>query len=443
MKLRSLVLSVGVLLLLVAIGAGLWLWKHPLWGPQGPPPGGAGFEMPEAVEVTPARTIEWQPTARLVGTVIALRSVTLSNEVAGTVKEVRFQSGDIVDAGQVLMTLDTSTEVADLAAMQAAVRVSEAATATADANVRLAESNFRRMDDALKSSAAPAMDTDKARTELETARAMLTRMQAEVEQARANVERMKAVIAKKQLVAPFRSRAGLRNVHPGQYLKEGTQIVSLQGLDDDIYVDFAVPQERSPDAQPGMEVVATSKLLGSEPLRIKVVAADSQVNPDTRNVRVRAVIDNKAGKLREGMSFDVEVPAGPKSIVTVVPAAAVRRAAFGDHVFVIAAEKPKDAPGAGPPGAPPGTPPGTPPGAPPGGGAGGEQLRARMRMVKLGPSIGDDVIVLEGLKAQEKVASAGSFKLKDGALVMAGPPPGNGTKPGEAGSPAKEASASK
>ncbi len=141
-------------------------------------------------------------------------------------------------------------------------------------------------------------------------------------------------------------------IHPGQYLAEGTSIVSLTELTDDIYLDFAVPQEYASRATPGMVVTAKSEILGSDAAEITVVSVDATVNPTTRNVRVRASVPNPGYTLKPGMFIDVEVPTEPMKDYVVVPTTAAWRAAFGDHVFVLLpgdAEKmirPRDAGGA-------------------------------------------------------------------------------------------------
>ena len=375
-------------------GGGLALWKHRSLQTRGEP----GFEPAQAVEVVAARTAAWRPTAQLVGTVIALRSINVSNEVAGTVREVMFESGSVVEEGQVLLTLDTSTEQADLAAGQASVRVAEANVAEMEARVRLAESSVRRMSIATESRAASAADLDQATTDLDSARALLVRSRAEVDQAKARVAQTRTLIEKKTVRAPFKARVGLRNVHPGQYLAEGTGMMALQGVSDKIYLDFAIPQDQIARVKPGDAVIATSAVLGGEPTRIEVVAIEPAANPDTRNVRIRAIVSNEAGRLRPGMFVDITVPIGESHEYVVVPATAVRRASYGDHVFLVT----------------PGAKPGDPPGA----------LRASQRFVRLGPVVGSDVIITEGLAAGDQVASIGSFKLSDGVLVTKGAPGG-------------------
>ncbi|MFZ4575574.1 MAG: efflux RND transporter periplasmic adaptor subunit [Phycisphaerales bacterium] len=386
MKAKPVIATILILLALGAAPFGVRLVKARLAAGGAPQMGEPAF----AVETTAARSVQWQPRADLVGTVIALRSIVLSNEVEGVVTQVGFETGSIVEEGQVVIVLDSSIEQADLEAARANVRVSETEAAVIQADIGLWESNLRRLEPAVASKAAPATDLDNARAQLAGARARLQRSEAEVAKARASVAQVEVKLAKKNIKAPFRARAGVRSIHPGQFVALGTQIVGLQGITDRIYLDFAIPQEYAQRVKAGDFVTANSSVLGDEPVRIEVAGVDAVVNPDTRNVRVRAIVPNLGDTLRPGMFVDISVPVESPIDRVVVPATAVRRAPYGDHVFLVVADP-----------------------------AGGE--RVKQSFVKLGPALGADVIVTEGLKVGERIAAAGSFKLRDGAKIM--PPP--------------------
>lgn len=416
---KKMPLIAGTLLivgLLGVIGA-IATWKYRDLHKPGPPP----FIPPQAIEIVKAETVPWQPTATLVGTVVAKRSVTLANEFAGTVTEVNFESGDIVEPGKVLVQQDISTENADLAVAQAAQHSFAAAIEVAQADIRSAQATrdwakgnqerFKSAGGAVSTSDLEKANADlrKADADLEHGQSSLTKAQTDLEEAKARVDQIKTKIAKKTLKAPFRSRASIRTVHPGQYLAEGTNIVSLLEVTDDIYLDFAIPQEYATRVVPGAVVVASSNVLGSKDVHINVISMDAMVNPTTRNVRVRASVADPEHKLRQGMAIDVEVPTEPVRQCVVIPSTAVRRAAFGDHVFVITSNDP-------PAGAPPGMP----------------SMVAHQRMVTLGADLGGKVIVQSGLKDGEQIAALGSFKLHDGAAVFpgqAGAPPPAGDAP--------------
>ncbi len=399
---RSAVVALVVFGAVLLAAGGVALYRVRANDHGGAPHGDAGapaFEPPTAVEVVEAREVTWQPTADLVGTVIAIRSVTVRNELPGVVNAVGFDSGAVVEAGQTLLALDDSTDRADLAAAAANVRVSEAQVRSADSRIELAQLEVQRLKAAVAGRAVVELELDRAQTELATAQSERERWAAEVDQARARAAQVETRIAKMVIKAPFRARAGLRSVHEGQYLEEGATVVMLQELTDSVYLDFAIPQEYAPRVVAGTVVMATGELLGRVPVPIEVVASDAMVNFDTRNLRVRGVVANPGGVLVPGMSVQVRVPIEIPQQHVVVPSTAVRRAAYGSSVFVVAPDEY-----------------GT--------------TRAKQRFVTLGRTLDQDVIVLDGLKAGERIAAAGSFKLRDGALVMVGPPPGAPAGPG-------------
>lgn len=385
MKFSSILVSIALFAGLALVGGGLAFVK--VRAIQREAANAQHFEPPQSVEVAQAREVPWQRTADLVGTVIAERSVMVSNELAGTIRRVGFESGTIVEPGDVLLTLDDSTDRADLAAAQASVRVAKRYAEVADARLALAESEARRMQSAADRIAATPIELERANSEVTSAHADRERALAEVDLAEARAAQVQTRLDKMTIKAPFRGRTGLRNMHEGQYLAEGASVVSLQSVDDRIFLDFAIPQEYIARVQPGTTVMATGDVLGADPVRIEVVAVDAAVNNSTRNVRVRSVVDNRGGRLRPGMFVQINVPVDAPLPVLVVPASAVRRTSYADQVFVVV------------------------PGKEPG------EFRATQRFVKLGPAIGDEIVVREGLAKGETVAASGAFKLRDGALL--------------------------
>jgi membrane fusion protein, multidrug efflux system len=349
------------------------------------------YEPAETVELVDARNVMWNPTADLVGTVIANRSVAIRNEFAGVIKTLGFDSGTVIEAGQPIVTLDDSAELADLDAAKAFVRIAEASVLQSDSRVFLAE----RMDERMRKvdeQNVTEMELDRTKTELDAARAERQRLQAEVDQAKARVHQVEVRIAKFKIAAPFKARAGIRVVHEGQYLAEGADIVMLHEVTDTIFLDFAIPQEYAPRVNPGTAVMATGAILGPDPVRLEVVAVDAQVNNNTRNLRVRAIVDNRRGVLVPGMFVQIRVPVEEPKPFVMVPGTAIRRASHADSVFIV---KPGEKP---------------------------NEMRAHQRFIEVGPAVGDDVIVLKGLEPGDKIASTGSFKLHEGALVIPAPP---------------------
>lgn len=346
----------SVLLILVAGVAGaLAAWKHT--AEQAAAEVAASQPEPmELVAAVMAEEREHRRTTTAIGTVLALRSITLRNELPGTVREVRLTPGEIVEAGTLLVALDVSVEEAELK--------------TYEAQARLAQTLLRRVERMHANKAASDTEVDRAQTELDVALAQ--------------IGRIKAIMARKTIRAPFRARVGLSDVHPGQYLEEGSLLTTLQGVDDAAHVDFTVAQQVAAGLNEG-DVVEVVPSAGAAPLVATIVATDARVNPETRNATVRARIAN-GDALTPGSSVRVRVPVSPPTTAVVVPASAVRRGPAGDHVFVIApGEDGKD--------------------------------RAYLRAVQTGSVLGDEALIHAGVAPGERVATAGSFKLREGVLV--------------------------
>ena len=320
-------------------------------------------EPVETVTAAVAATRDHRATTTSIGTVLALRSITLRNELPGTVRYVRLAPGHVVQQGTVLVQLDVSVEQAELEAQQA--------------QAQLAQTLLARVERMANRRAASAIELDNARAERDVALAQ--------------VARTRAIIARKTIRAPFRARVGIADVHPGQYLNEGTQLTTLQGVDDAAHVDFAVAQSVAATLREG-ERVHVMTTGATAPLPATIVALDARVDPTTRNAMVRARIEDADRAPPPGASVRVEVPVGPTVHAVAVPVSALRKGPGGDHVFVL------DADSSG-------------------------KTRAHVRQVRSGPILGDEVVILDGLTAGEQVAVSGSFKLREGVLVaLAGNP---------------------
>jgi membrane fusion protein (multidrug efflux system) len=356
------VASTVLLLSVLGTAASLAAWKHAS-NEDRQAAAAKQPELAETVTVVTARERNHRRTITSIGTVLALRSVTLRNELAGTVREVSLTPGEIVEAGSLLVALDVSVEDAELKALEA--------------QAALAKANLERTQRLVRDRAAPTVDVERAL--------------AEHDVAFAQIERAKAVIQRKTIRAPFRARVGLADIHPGQFLEVGTVLTTLQGVDDGVHVDFTVAQQVGAELRAGDSVEILTRSDGT-PISARVVAVDARVDPATRNASVRARINDVVNSPAPGASVRVRVSTGPSQSAVVIPANALRRGPAGDRVFVVAND---------------------PDGRP----------RAHARVVQSGAISGDEVLVLSGLAAGERVAAAGSFKLRESALVTIANPP--------------------
>ena len=348
--------SIAVVLVVLLLGIGLAAWKYD--SIQNEQAASASQPEPmESVTMAVARLIDHRQRTTSIGTVLALRSITLKNELAGTVREVRLVPGQIVERGTLLVALDVSVEEADLRAQEA--------------QVSLAKTVLTRRQNLSRELATTQEEVDRARADLDVAQAQIART--------------KAIIAKKTIRAPFRARVGIADVHLGQYLDEGTLLTTLQGVSDAVHVDFTVAQQVASELHAGetVEVLAP----GHVPVVMAtIVALDSRVDPTTRNATVRAKIEGAKNTLTPGASVRVRVPVGPTKNAVAIPVSALRKGPGSDQVFVLATDH-------------------------------NNQPRVHARQVESGPMIGDDVVIYTGLQPGEQVAALGSFKLREGLLV--------------------------
>jgi membrane fusion protein (multidrug efflux system) len=316
---------------------------------------------PEAVTSANVQALRWEPTRSAIGSLVAVRGVTLGAELPGTVREITFDSGAMVQRGSVMVKLDTSAEEAQL-------------------------------DSALADAALARVNLDRARRlnrGQANAKADLDAAVARAKQADAAVANLRAIIAKKNIRAPFDGRVAIRQVELGQVVSSGTAIASLQSVSP-IYADFWLPQQALAELHAGKRAVLSTDAFAGAEWKGEVTTVNPEVDPSTRNVRVRATFMNPDGRLRPGMFANVTISAGEERPVLVIPATAVIYAPYGDSVFSI--EEKKDA-------------------------AGKSTTTVRQKFVRTGERRGDLVAVSEGLTAGERIVTTGAFKLRNGAAV--------------------------
>jgi membrane fusion protein (multidrug efflux system) len=362
----------------------------------------AGMKPPPPSVVSTAKVAfqEWQPSLNAVGTLRAVRGADLALDIAGLVTAVNLKSGDEVKAGQVLLQLRDSEDVAQLHQLEA--------------SAALAGVTFDRAKQQLAVQAISKADYDAAAADLKA-------KQAAVQQQSVNVE-------KKQLRAPFAGRAGIITVNPGAYLNSGTTIVTLQELDP-IFVDFHLPQRNLSELKVGQKVALVLDAFKGKTFEGKVSAISPKVDGDTRNVQIEASVPNPDRVLTPGMFVNVNVDIGEKERHLTLPQTAVVYNPYGETVYLVktkaefdktqaqsaaannSAAKPGDAKGADKDknadknaakdkNAPP-----------------ADQLVAQQAFVTTGPTRGDQVAIVKGLDEGAEVVTSGQIKLKSGSPI--------------------------
>ena len=325
---------------------------------------------PESVGSGVSKKQSWDGQLAAVGTIAPVQGVALSNDSAGVVSKISFESGKMVKQGQVLLELDTSVERAQLAS--AVVRHD------------LAVVNANRSRALIK--------------EQVTTQAQVDTDEANVKGSATDAQTIQAQIARKIVRAPFSGRLGIRAVNVGQYLNPGTTLTVLQAVGA-MYVDFSLPQQQLGTITEGMAVKVSIEGSSEPALDGTIATVDPTIDSATRTIKLRATVPNQEEKLRPGMFANVAVVLPSQGAVVTVPITAVVHASFGDSVFVIEDKRP-DSPGSKT----------TPDGKP--------IKNARQQFVRLGQARGDFVAVLDGVTEGQELVTAGAFKLRNNSPIL-------------------------
>ena len=309
---------------------------------------------PTLVTATEAKTDTWPSTLEAVGTIRAARGANLAAETSGEIIAISVKSGQQVQAGQLLLTLNDSVE--------------QASKKRQEANVVLARQLHQRDASLIQQKSIPQTQYDRSRAALDAAIATLAETEARLDN--------------KRIVAPFAGTVGIIEVKTGDYIDSGTAITTLQDLTD-LEVDFSVPARYFPSLRSGLGIelrTATSEQVFNATLEAMDVAVDKA----TRNLALRARVIDSSGLL-PGMFAQLRIDLGqPMNLVT-VPETAVTYSLQGNTVYLI-----EDGP---------------------------DGMTVTPRVVQTGQVENGRIAVTYGLQAGDRVVSVGQNKLYRGARV--------------------------
>ena len=326
------------------------------------------FQAPKPaidVETELARRMDWQSRLPAIGTLKASQGIDLSVEIAGTITDVQFQSGEKVSKGQAIVLLDSEMEQASLA--------------SAEADLNLSRLEFQRARSLLDRQAISRSEYD--------------RLNAESQKAAASVAQLRASLSKKRILAPFSGTIGIRQVDVGDYIAAGTPIATLQDLTT-LYVDFFLAEQHVPLLKLGQRVQLQVAAYPGERFEGVISALNPKVETTTRNVQVRAELGNPDGRLLPGMFADLQVLLPTETAQVVIPETAITYTLYGNSVLLVTE------------------------GTPPEGVSSDEPyLVVERRFVTTGERRDGLTVVLDGLEGGEQVITAGQLKLDSGTHV--------------------------
>ncbi len=304
-----------------------------------------------------------------IGDLAAVHQVDVTPDVSGRVTKILFEPGTMVKKGDPLVQLFDEPEQSDLASFKA--------------QAKSAELTLERAKALLAKQSGPQATVDSA--------------QAAFDQANAAVAKTETIISQKLVRAPFDGELGVRKIDLGQFLNSGTQIVSLTNLSK-VFLNFTVTEKDSAVLAVGQTVRVNVDAYPGRKFEGKITTIDPQINTDTRNIRVQAILDNTDRTLKPGMFASTTVVLPPDPPVMVLPETAVDYTLYGDSVYRIV-EKKDD--------------------------KGEPSFSVERVPVRAGARVDGKAVIQSGVKAGDRVVAVGQLKLQPGAAVAISkdPPP--------------------
>jgi membrane fusion protein (multidrug efflux system) len=317
---------------------------------------------PVTVSTMKIKFSNWQPTIKSVGSLRSVLEVNLTAQLPGMIEKIYFSPGSIVKKNALLVKLNTSTEVAQVHALEA--------------QVELAKITYKRDKAQFKIHGV-------SQQKVEADAWNLKNLQAQVAQATATLE-------KKIIRAPFTGRLGISKINPGQFLNTTDTVTTLQTFNP-IYVDFYLPQQTLGQIKLGQTVMLKTDTFPDKLFKGKITTIEPKVNKNTRNVEVEATIPNPQKKLISGMFASVSVEAQKPTSYLTLPQSAISYNSYGDFVYIVKNKHDKKK---------------------------STDLFAQQRFITTGMTRGDQVAILKGVKAGETIVTSGQLKLRNGTPII-------------------------
>lgn len=253
--------------------------------------------------------VKFPVVVEALGTANANESVMLTAQKSDIVQSIEFDDGDLVEKGQLLIKLSDREERARLNEL--------------DINLQEAKRQLKRIDNLAQKSVA--------------SKQLLDEQEANVKALKAQLEVAKAQLEELELRAPFSGLLGVRQVSLGALVMPGDLIATLDDLHI-IKMDFTIAESHLPSVRKGQQVSATSAAYPGETFEGEISSIASRLDPVTRAIQIRAIIDNKDLKLRPGMLLQINLEKDILNTLT-LPEGALVPIEDKQFVFVIKGDK--------------------------------------------------------------------------------------------------------
>ena len=311
-------------------------------------------QKPTGVFVANVERVFFIDEMEALGSLQAAENVNLTSSVTERLTKINFDDNQRVKKGHVLVEMDVSEENAELA--EETSRYNEA------------QSQVERVRALVQRSSASKSTLDERERELNTAKARLAAIQSRISQ--------------KRIVAPFDGVVGLRNISVGALAQPGMLITTI---DDDrtMKLDFSVPEVFLSSLKLGLTVEAKASAYPNKIFKGTVTSIDSRIDPITRSVMARAILNNDGKLLKAGMLMRVQLNKNPRQTLIIPEESLVT---IGDENAVMLVEE-------------------------------GDKLTVKRQVVELGARRKGSVEILSGLQEGQQVVTHGTLKVRHGSSI--------------------------
>ncbi|GAB3936462.1 efflux RND transporter periplasmic adaptor subunit [Mucilaginibacter myungsuensis] len=313
------------------------------------------------------------------GQIIAVNSVELRSQVPGFITNIYVKDGDMVRAGQPLYEIDRRK-------YQATYDQAAANVASAQANLVKAQKDIERYQMLLKADAVARQTVDNATAAFEAAK-------SQVAAAKATLSSAATDLSYSVIKAPFGGRIGISQVKLGAQVATGTTLINTISADNPMAVDVVI-NEQDIDRFYKLQNSTTDSTfrlkLSNDSTYNKqgrILAIDRGVNAQTASVKVRVQFDNPKGILKDGMSAVLSVLNNQSGTRVIIPYKAITEQMGEFFVFTVQ-----------------------------------NDTMALQKKVKLGARINANIVIMDGIKAGDKLITEGFQRLRDSGKVVIGGP---------------------
>lgn len=310
---------------------------------------------PIVVRVAVVDEMDWVDEIDALGTLKSKESVDLTATVTELVTNILFKDGDIVKEGDVIFEMNASEEKAQIKEQMALLLE--------------AEKQLERRQKLAETGALPQSELDLAIAERDTIAARIEAIQSRVDS--------------RLIRAPFDGKLGLIDISRGMLAQPGTVLAQLDDTSS-MKLDFTVPSRFLSTIQEGLRIEAKTSAYQDRIFRAKIDTVSNRIDPMSRSIEARALIENENQLLRSGMLMTINLKKSPRRAL-VIPEEALMNKGNDHFVFLVDRNKPE---------------------------------KVNLKKVVIGARKKGSVEILEGLSNADKVVTHGIVKLRDGVSVQ-------------------------